>query len=118
VFDDVPLAAQGHTPIVACDNTLLGRYEDIATKMSLSRYDLAYDYMLRTNIITPERLAAECAVLMSKHRESQLKASAQRLHSTFEWYAPQAGHFGRSHLPSLDFGVGPFRAKSRRKSRD
>jgi hypothetical protein len=32
----------------------------MATKMSLSPYDLAYDYMLRTNIITPERLAAAC----------------------------------------------------------
>jgi hypothetical protein len=32
----------------------------MATKMSLSPYDFAYDDMLRTNIITPERLAAAC----------------------------------------------------------
>jgi hypothetical protein len=34
--------------------------EDMATKMSLSPNGLACDYMLRTNIITPERLAAAC----------------------------------------------------------
>jgi 2-polyprenyl-6-methoxyphenol hydroxylase-like FAD-dependent oxidoreductase len=51
-------------------------YEDMATKIYLSPYDLAYDYMLRTNIITPERLAADCGIFMAKYREIQLKASA------------------------------------------
>jgi 2-polyprenyl-6-methoxyphenol hydroxylase-like FAD-dependent oxidoreductase len=51
-------------------------YENMKTKMSLSPYELAYDYMLRTNIITPERLAADCAGFMAKYREIQLKTSA------------------------------------------
>jgi 2-polyprenyl-6-methoxyphenol hydroxylase-like FAD-dependent oxidoreductase len=50
-------------------------YEDMATKMSLSPYELAYNYMLRTNIITPERLAVECGAFMAKYRENRLKAT-------------------------------------------
>lgn len=51
-------------------------YEDMAAKMSLSPYDLAYDYMLRTGIMTPERLAQECTGFVARYREAQLKVSA------------------------------------------
>ena len=43
-------------------------YEDMAAKMQLSPYDLAYDYMLRTGIMTPARLEHDCPAFMKNYR--------------------------------------------------
>ncbi|SNT09597.1 2-polyprenyl-6-methoxyphenol hydroxylase [Noviherbaspirillum humi] len=44
-------------------------YEDIAEKMALSPYELALDYMLRTGLMTPDRLARESPRFMAKLAE-------------------------------------------------
>ncbi len=45
-------------------------YENIATKMALSPMELALDYMLRTGLMTPERLARDSPKFMAKlHQE-------------------------------------------------
>lgn len=41
-------------------------YEDIATKMALSPAELALDYMLRTGLMTPERLARDSPGFVTK----------------------------------------------------
>jgi 2-polyprenyl-6-methoxyphenol hydroxylase-like FAD-dependent oxidoreductase len=45
-------------------------YEDIAAKMSLSPYELALDYMLRTGLMTPQRLARDSPKFMAKLAEA------------------------------------------------
>jgi len=47
-------------------------YENIATKMSLSPTELALDYMLRTGLMTPERLARDSPKFMAKLAEEGL----------------------------------------------
>ena len=44
-------------------------YESIATKMDLEPYDFAYDYLLRTGVMTPQRLAKECPEFMRRYTE-------------------------------------------------
>lgn len=51
-------------------------YEDMASKMKLSPYELAYDYMLRTGIMTPERLAQECPNFYAAYQKASLKETA------------------------------------------
>jgi hypothetical protein len=38
-------------------------------KMRLSSYDFAYDYLLRTGVMTPERLVHESPDFMARYRE-------------------------------------------------
>jgi 2-polyprenyl-6-methoxyphenol hydroxylase-like FAD-dependent oxidoreductase len=51
-------------------------YEEMASKMDLSPYNFAYDYMLRTNVMTAERLANESPDFMSRYRHATLMATA------------------------------------------
>lgn len=51
-------------------------YESMANKMYLSPYELAYDYMLRTGIMSPERLAEECPKFYSAYRKASMKETA------------------------------------------
>ena len=44
-------------------------YESIATKMYLDPYDFAYDYLLRTGVMTPQRLAKESPDFMKRYSE-------------------------------------------------
>jgi 2-polyprenyl-6-methoxyphenol hydroxylase-like FAD-dependent oxidoreductase len=44
-------------------------YESVATKMYLKPYDFAYDYLLRTGIMTPQRLAKESPDFMKRYNE-------------------------------------------------
>jgi 2-polyprenyl-6-methoxyphenol hydroxylase-like FAD-dependent oxidoreductase len=45
-------------------------YENVAAKMHLSPYDFAYDYMLRTGVMTPLRLAKESPEFMKRYAQS------------------------------------------------
>jgi 2-polyprenyl-6-methoxyphenol hydroxylase-like FAD-dependent oxidoreductase len=45
-------------------------YEDMRQKMRLPPYQFAYDYLLRTKIMTPERLARESPDFVRRHREA------------------------------------------------
>lgn len=51
-------------------------YEAMASKMELAPYDLAYDYMLRTEIMSPDRLAKECPNFFEAHREASMREIA------------------------------------------
>lgn len=51
-------------------------YEDMAGKMQLSPYELAYDYMLRTGVMTPERLAEECPKFYAACQKASMKETA------------------------------------------
>jgi 2-polyprenyl-6-methoxyphenol hydroxylase-like FAD-dependent oxidoreductase len=51
-------------------------YEQISGKMQMRPYEFAYDYLLRTNIMTPERLARESPDFMRRYRAEALPASA------------------------------------------
>ncbi|HLT99611.1 MAG TPA: monooxygenase, partial [Burkholderiaceae bacterium] len=44
-------------------------YEDIAKKMSLSPEELALDYMLRTGLMTPQRLAQDSPTFVARLAE-------------------------------------------------
>jgi 2-polyprenyl-6-methoxyphenol hydroxylase-like FAD-dependent oxidoreductase len=44
-------------------------YEEMRLKMRLPPYQFAYDYLLRTKIMTPERLARESPDFMRRYRE-------------------------------------------------
>lgn len=44
-------------------------YEDISTKMGLDVYDFAYDYVMRTGIMTPQRLAQESPLFCAEFEE-------------------------------------------------
>jgi 2-polyprenyl-6-methoxyphenol hydroxylase-like FAD-dependent oxidoreductase len=51
-------------------------YERMGTKMRLQPYDFAYDYLLRTNVMTAERLSEESPGFMQRYRAQALPASA------------------------------------------
>jgi len=51
-------------------------YEEMGGKMRLPPYEFAYDYMLRTNIMTPDRLEREAPDFMRRYRAETLEASA------------------------------------------
>ena len=51
-------------------------YEQMGTKMRLPPYRFTYDYLLRTNIMTAERLARESPDFMRRYRAETLQASA------------------------------------------
>lgn len=46
-------------------------YEAMASKMTLSPYDFAYDYLMRTGIMTPDRLAKESPVFMERYLKTK-----------------------------------------------
>jgi 2-polyprenyl-6-methoxyphenol hydroxylase-like FAD-dependent oxidoreductase len=52
-------------------------YENVAGKMHLSPYEFAYDYMLRTGVMTPHRLAKESPAFMKRYAKSTAAANAQ-----------------------------------------
>lgn len=43
-------------------------YEDMRSKMQMHPLDFAWDYMMRTGIMTPERLERECPQFMAQYR--------------------------------------------------
>lgn len=43
-------------------------YEDMAAKMKLHPLDFAWDYLMRTGVMTPERLQKECPAFMALYR--------------------------------------------------
>jgi 2-polyprenyl-6-methoxyphenol hydroxylase-like FAD-dependent oxidoreductase len=45
-------------------------YENVAEKMRLAPYDFAYDYMLRTGVMTPQRLAKESPGFVKRYTET------------------------------------------------
>jgi 2-polyprenyl-6-methoxyphenol hydroxylase-like FAD-dependent oxidoreductase len=51
-------------------------YEQMGSKMRLPPYQFAYDYLLRTNIMTPDRLTRESPDFMRRYRAETLQASA------------------------------------------
>lgn len=51
-------------------------YEDMANKVRLEPYELAHDYMLRTGIMTSERLAKECPEFCANYRRARPRAIA------------------------------------------
>ena len=51
-------------------------YEQMGSKMRLSPYQFAYDYLLRTNVMTPDRIARESPDFMRRYRAETLPASA------------------------------------------
>ena len=51
-------------------------YEQMGSKMRLPPYQFAYDYLLRTNIMTPDRLTRESPDFMRRYRAEMLQASA------------------------------------------
>lgn len=51
-------------------------YEQMASKMQMQPYEFAYDYLLRTNIMTPDRLAKESPDFMKRYRAEALRATA------------------------------------------
>lgn len=51
-------------------------YEQMGGKMRLSPYQFAYDYLLRTNVMTPDRLAREAPDFMRRYRAETLRVSA------------------------------------------
>jgi 2-polyprenyl-6-methoxyphenol hydroxylase-like FAD-dependent oxidoreductase len=44
-------------------------YESVSTKMCLEPYDFAYDYLLRTGVMTPQRLAKESPDFTKRYNE-------------------------------------------------
>ena len=46
-------------------------YEDMASKMELAPYDFVHDYMLRTGIMTQERLLRDCPAFMRRYAQSR-----------------------------------------------
>jgi 2-polyprenyl-6-methoxyphenol hydroxylase-like FAD-dependent oxidoreductase len=50
-------------------------YEAMAEKMSLAPYDFAYDYLMRTGIMTPERLIKESPAFVAHYRKAQAVAA-------------------------------------------
>lgn len=53
-----------------------GWYEQMGSKMRLPPYELAYDYLLRTNVMNAERLAKESPAFMHRYRSEMLPVSA------------------------------------------
>jgi 2-polyprenyl-6-methoxyphenol hydroxylase-like FAD-dependent oxidoreductase len=51
-------------------------YEQMASKMRLPPYAFAYDYLLRTSIMTADRLARESPGFMQRYREESARAPA------------------------------------------
>jgi len=51
-------------------------YEQMGSKMQMRPYEFAYDYLLRTNIMTAERLSRESPGFMQRYRSHALPASA------------------------------------------
>jgi 2-polyprenyl-6-methoxyphenol hydroxylase-like FAD-dependent oxidoreductase len=51
-------------------------YEQMGSKMRMEPYEFAYDYLLRTNIMTPDRLAKESPDFMKRYRAEALPATA------------------------------------------
>ena len=51
-------------------------YEGMAAKMSLAPYDLAYDYLLRTGVMTRERLAGESPGFIARYEAARAPAGA------------------------------------------
>jgi 2-polyprenyl-6-methoxyphenol hydroxylase-like FAD-dependent oxidoreductase len=51
-------------------------YEQMGSKMKLPPYQLAYDYLLRTSIMTPDRLAREAPDFVRRYRAETAWASA------------------------------------------
>lgn len=51
-------------------------YESMAAKMSLAPYDFAYDYLLRTGVMTAERLAGESPGFVVRYEASRAPAGA------------------------------------------
>ena len=49
-------------------------YEAIADKIKLSPYDFAYDYLMRTGVMTPERLDRYSPRFMRTYRQVRLAA--------------------------------------------
>jgi len=49
-------------------------YEAMASKMALTPYEFAYDYLMRTGIITPERLAKDSPLFMQRYERARLAA--------------------------------------------
>ncbi len=74
--DNVPAALrtyeQARRPIRSKLNNAMERsvrwYEQMGSKMSLPTYPFAYDYLLRTGIMTAERLAREAPDFMRRYR--------------------------------------------------
>ncbi len=50
-------------------------YEDMGSKMRLQPYEFAFDYLLRTNVMTAERLSRESPGFMRRYQEATLVAS-------------------------------------------
>jgi len=48
----------------------------MSSKMQMQPYEFAYDYLLRTNIMTAERLSKESPDFMRRYRAEALAASA------------------------------------------
>jgi 2-polyprenyl-6-methoxyphenol hydroxylase-like FAD-dependent oxidoreductase len=46
-------------------------YEDMASRMKLAPYDFAMDYLLRTGVLTPERLERDCPEFMKRYRAAK-----------------------------------------------
>jgi 2-polyprenyl-6-methoxyphenol hydroxylase-like FAD-dependent oxidoreductase len=82
--DDVPGAFRAYersrTPIRNKLNTAMELsvtwYEQMAGKLRLPPYAFAYDYLLRTNIMSADRLARESPGFMQRYRAEALRASA------------------------------------------
>jgi 2-polyprenyl-6-methoxyphenol hydroxylase-like FAD-dependent oxidoreductase len=51
-------------------------YEQMGSKMQMRPYEFAYDYLLRTNVMTPDRLAREAPDFMKRYRAEALPATA------------------------------------------
>ena len=51
-------------------------YEQMGSKMKMQSYEFAYDYLLRTNIMTADRLAKESPGFMQRYRARALAATA------------------------------------------
>jgi 2-polyprenyl-6-methoxyphenol hydroxylase-like FAD-dependent oxidoreductase len=51
-------------------------YEQMGSKMRMQPHEFAYDYLLRTNIMTPDRLAKESPDFMKRYRAETLPATA------------------------------------------
>jgi hypothetical protein len=51
-------------------------YEQMGDKMQLPPYQFAYDYLLRTKVMTAERLARESPDFMRRYRAETLQAPA------------------------------------------
>ena len=58
---------------LAAENSIAW-YEAIAEKIKLSPYDFAYDYMMRTGVMSPERLERYCPAFMQDYRRTRTAA--------------------------------------------